>query len=395
MASLFFDDYDFPTEMYDKETGDFSLPIRTLLDFTPHILSELPKKPEEQKRMSPDEKTTSWFSFMSSAKERQWPSWLSTDRAMAVGEYLLRYGTSYMEMDNERKRRTSYRDYEEEFPRKKRFRSYWTSSTTSPKQKREEEDSSDEEEDQSSKNKKAKQTTVQKQEGNATLYKSAAAVGALTLSLYSTYQANVAYGDITFHNQLEVLLTHVHSILKSTQIWIKQHEKLGDSVPEQLTNDMITIQELVQCLERLDPRSEKKSEATGWGIGALGGLSALGGIAFGSSVALTGGTAVALGGMLWTISSKARSSSKQIQGARLMLESQVRQLVNTCQKQATPRKRVIQNAFTPFVKSEPVDLRNQSSSTSYAPSEPRIKNETTRTATKPISKHSSKIRLPA
>jgi hypothetical protein len=40
---FFFEDYQFPTELYNRETGDFTTPIRTLLDFAPHILQELPK----------------------------------------------------------------------------------------------------------------------------------------------------------------------------------------------------------------------------------------------------------------------------------------------------------------------------------------------------------------
>lgn len=96
---------------------------------------------------------------------------------------------------------------------------------------------------------------------------------------------------------------------------------------------------------RLDPRSNKRVEATGWGLSAVGGLSALGGIALGSAAVATGGAALAVGGVIAMVSAKAQSAGKSKLGARILLENQVREKVKECQKNAKERERVIENGF--------------------------------------------------
>lgn len=97
------------------------------------------------------------------------------------------------------------------------------------------------------------------------------------------------------------------------------------------------------------------------GIGALGSLSALGGIAFGSAAFMTGGAVVALGGVMVTLTSKARYSSKSTAGARILLESKVRQLLQECSQAASMRQRMVQHAFQePAVKAESDTLMDTS-----------------------------------
>lgn len=84
----------------------------------------------------------------------------------------------------------------------------------------------------------------------------------------------------------------------------------------------------------------------------MGGLSALGGFALGSAAVATGGAALALGGVIAMVSAKAQSAGKGKLGTRILLESQVREKVKECQKNATERERVIENEFHQTVLSE-------------------------------------------
>jgi hypothetical protein len=63
---------------------------------------------------------------------------------------------------------------------------------------------------------------------------------------------------------LEILLAQVHAIIQSTQVWVQEHEKMNEKIPNQLRTDLGLIRDLVSHLERLDPRSNKKVEAAGW-----------------------------------------------------------------------------------------------------------------------------------
>jgi hypothetical protein len=102
----------------------------------------------------------------------------------------------------------------------------------------------------------------------------------------------------------------------------------------------------------LDPRSNKKVEAAGWGCGAVGGLSALAGMAMGSAAVATGGAALGLGGVIVMISAKAQSAGKSKLGARILLENQVREKVKECQKSAKEREKTIQNEFKSSIPSQ-------------------------------------------
>lgn len=79
---------------------------------------------------------------------------------------------------------------------------------------------------------------------------SAVGLSALTLSLYSTYKSSSVLGEVSFHNQLELLLTHVEAILQSTQIWIQERESLGNVVPDVVRRDVSNIQEIVELIYR-------------------------------------------------------------------------------------------------------------------------------------------------
>lgn len=65
----------------------------------------------------------------------------------------------------------------------------------------------------------------------------------------------------------------------------------------------------------------------------------------GSTAVLTGGTALALGGVIAMVSAKAQAAGKSKLGARLLMENQVREKVKACQKNEKERELLIQNGF--------------------------------------------------
>lgn len=152
--------------------------------------------------------------------------------AKGLGRFLVECCMRYLE-DNERRRERS------SFHRERR---------TCP---------CEEEEDEENKKKQAKQKQKEKEKERAEKeHRSSrfpavlAGIGAVAMSLYSTYRVSQTWSEITFHDQLELLLDHVQAILRSVQVWIQEHESLGDPVPEMVRRDVVRIRQLVETLER-------------------------------------------------------------------------------------------------------------------------------------------------
>ncbi|KAF1802293.1 hypothetical protein V8B55DRAFT_1478759 [Mucor lusitanicus] len=369
MASFFFEDYQFPCELYNRETGDFTTPIRTLLDFAPHILQELPKSEKEQKPINSTAEDSWTKNFVPTS---YLGSLLTSERTRAITEFVIRCGTEYMQRTSEKKyEEEKFKEFEREYKRERRRRRRennrgWffnrnqqesSSSESEDEEEMERERLKQKMKQEEKKKKKEQQKQAAKKDDSKeekqvlgpsvtaeTLAKSAAAASVLSLSLYSTYQASVKFSEVSFHNQLEMLMAQVQSILQSTEVWIEEHDKMQDKIPNRVRTDVIQLKQLLDLLVRLDPRSNKRLEATGWGVGAFGGLSALGGVALGSAAVATGGAALAIGGALVMISSKA--SGKSHLGARLLLENQVRERVASCQNSNKEREEVIREGMT-------------------------------------------------
>ncbi|EPB82052.1 hypothetical protein HMPREF1544_11217 [Mucor circinelloides 1006PhL] len=359
MASFFFEDYQFPSELYNRETGDFTTPIRTLLDFAPHILQELPKDEKEQKSINSSAEDSWTKNFVPTS---YFGSLLTPERTKAITEFVIRCGTEYMQKTSEKKyEQERFKEFERQYKRERRRKRRennrgWFFNRNEPVSSSSESEDEEEAERERMKQKMKQDKEKQKQAAKSdekkeekqvlgpsttaqTLAKSAAAAGVLSLSLYSTYQASARFSEVSFHNQLEMLITQVQSILQSTEVWIEEHDKMHDKIPNRIRSDVIQLKQLLDLLVRLDPRSNKKLEATGWGVGAFGGLSALGGFALGSTAVATGGAALAIGGAIVMISSKA--SGKSQLGARLLLENQVRERVASCQNSMKERVKMI------------------------------------------------------
>ncbi|KAI8882676.1 hypothetical protein K501DRAFT_315473 [Backusella circina FSU 941] len=344
MASFFFKDYQFPSEFYDRDCGDFTTPIRTLLDFTPHILQELPKKEEDQKSIHSDAED-SWTESFTSSTTSYINSLLNSPRTHALGELLLRCGNEYLK-SRESTQQNNHHNYKFNVTEEETT-SFFTRGFTNQNKQNEANKKDKKPKDpktKKEKNEDDKQVT-EASNSTSTVAKTAAAAGLLSISLFSTYQASVVFSDISFHNQLEILLTQVHAIIQSTEVWVQEHEKMDEKIPHQLLTDLNLIRDLVSHLERLDPRSNKKVEAAGWGCGAIGGLSALGAVAYGSATVMTGGAALVVGGAIIMMYSKAQSVGKGNLGARMLLENQAKEKIAESKRMGETRKALIKESF--------------------------------------------------
>ena len=74
-------------------------------------------------------------------------------------------------------------------------------------------------------------------------------------------------------------------------------------------------------------------------MGAVGSLSALGGVVYGSTMVLSGGAIVALGGVLLTVAIKGTAKSEE--SARALLEAEVRRLLNDIERQGAIRQEIV------------------------------------------------------
>ncbi|KAG0025345.1 hypothetical protein BGZ81_007216 [Podila clonocystis] len=155
-----------------------------------------------------------------------------------------------------------------------------------------------------------------------------ATVGAasLVMTLYSAHKASSLYSVVTFHDQLEVLLTQCEGVIQSTEAWISEQFL---EVPDQIHADLKMIKELMETIQRLDPRSEKKAETIAWSMSAVGSLGAVGGAVIGSMTAMASGGTLVVGCALYGIVARARYNGPEYKGARTMLEMRAAQILKS------------------------------------------------------------------
>ncbi|KAG0088595.1 hypothetical protein BGZ92_005967 [Podila epicladia] len=155
-----------------------------------------------------------------------------------------------------------------------------------------------------------------------------ATVGAasLVMTLYSAHKASSLYSVVTFHDQLEVLLTQCEGVVQSTEAWISEQFL---EVPDQIHADLKMIKELMETIQRLDPRSEKKAETIAWSMSAVGSLGAVGGAVIGSMTAMASGGTLVVGCALYGIITRARYNGPEYKGARTMLEMRAVQILKS------------------------------------------------------------------
>ncbi|KAG0246834.1 hypothetical protein B0O80DRAFT_453121 [Mortierella sp. GBAus27b] len=142
-------------------------------------------------------------------------------------------------------------------------------------------------------------------------------VASLAVSLYSAHKASSSYSVVSFHDQLEQLMAQCESVIQSTEAWISEQFL---EVPDQVREDIKLIKELMDTIQRLDPRIEKKAESVAWSMSAVGSLGAVGGAVIGSMTAMASGGTIVLGCALYGIVARARYNGPEYKGARAVME---------------------------------------------------------------------------
>lgn len=80
-------------------------------------------------------------------------------------------------------------------------------------------------------------------------------VASLVMSLYAAHKASSTYSVVRFHDQLELLIEQCEGVIQSTEAWMSEQFL---EVPDQIRHDLKMLKELIETIQRLDPRSEKK-----------------------------------------------------------------------------------------------------------------------------------------
>lgn len=160
----------------------------------------------------------------------------------------------------EQKDKDRKREQEEEEEKKKKKKKEEEKEKEAQKKKDKSKKSEEEESDKEEATKDSeKKPLIKKEDGSDATINAVvlATVGAasLVMTLYSAHKASSLYSVVTFHDQLEVLLTQCESVVQSTEAWISEQFL---EVPDQIRADLKMIKELMETIQRLDPRSEKK-----------------------------------------------------------------------------------------------------------------------------------------
>ncbi|KAG0231126.1 hypothetical protein BGW41_002320 [Actinomortierella wolfii] len=192
------------------------------------------------------------------------------------------------------------------------------------KKKKEDEKDKEDKETKEEKQKDGQVDTVAKTNDPDLLVMAVVGVTSLAVALYSAHRASKTYSTVSFHDQLEILLDQCRSVIQSAEAWMSEQVL---EVPQQMREDVIMIKELLDSINRLDARSEKKAETVAWSGSALGSLGVLGGVALSSMTAVASGGTLIVGCALYGIVSRARYNGVEYKAARTMVELKVAQLL--------------------------------------------------------------------
>ncbi|KAF9120183.1 hypothetical protein BGW39_011599 [Mortierella sp. 14UC] len=151
-------------------------------------------------------------------------------------------------------------------------------------------------------------------------------VASLVMSLYAAHKASATYSVVRFHDQLELLIEQCEGVIQSTEAWMSEQFL---EVPEQIRQDLKMLKELIETIQRLDPRSEKKAETVAWSMSAVGSIGAVGGVVLGSMTAMASGGTLVVGCALYGIINRARFNGPEYNAARSMMEVRAIQILRS------------------------------------------------------------------
>ncbi|KAG9071587.1 hypothetical protein KI688_005800 [Linnemannia hyalina] len=151
-------------------------------------------------------------------------------------------------------------------------------------------------------------------------------VASLVMSLYAAHQASSTYSVVRFHDQLELLIEQCEGVIQSTEAWMSEQFL---EVPDQIRQDLKMLKELIETIQRLDPRSEKKAETVAWSMSAVGSIGAVGGAVLGSMTAMASGGTLVVGCALYGIINRARFTGPEYNAAKSMMEVRAIQILKS------------------------------------------------------------------
>ncbi|KAF8947866.1 hypothetical protein BGZ47_007534 [Haplosporangium gracile] len=151
-------------------------------------------------------------------------------------------------------------------------------------------------------------------------------VASLVMSLYATHKASSTYSVVRFHDQLELLIEQCEGVIQSTEAWMSEQFL---EVPDQIRQDLKMLKELIETIQRLDPRSEKKAETVAWSMSAVGSIGAVGGAVLGSMTAMASGGTLVVGCALYGIINRARFTGPEYNAAKSMMEVRAIQILKS------------------------------------------------------------------
>ncbi|KAF9907140.1 hypothetical protein EC991_011280 [Linnemannia zychae] len=151
-------------------------------------------------------------------------------------------------------------------------------------------------------------------------------VASLVMSLYAAHKASATYSVVRFHDQLELLIEQCEGVIQSTEAWMSEQFL---EVPDQIRQDLKMLKELIETIQRLDPRSEKKAETVAWSMSAVGSIGAVGGAVLGSMTAMASGGTLVVGCALYGIINRARFNGPEYNAARSMMEVRAIQVLKS------------------------------------------------------------------
>ncbi|KAK3830299.1 MAG: hypothetical protein J3R72DRAFT_456186 [Linnemannia gamsii] len=151
-------------------------------------------------------------------------------------------------------------------------------------------------------------------------------VASLVMSLYAAHKASATYSVVRFHDQLELLIEQCEGVIQSTEAWMSEQFL---EVPDQIRQDLKNLKELIETIQRLDPRSEKKAETVAWSMSAVGSIGAVGGAVLGSMTAMASGGTLVVGCALYGIINRARFNGPEYDAARSMMEVRAIQVLKS------------------------------------------------------------------
>ncbi|KAF9539154.1 hypothetical protein EC957_005765 [Mortierella hygrophila] len=151
-------------------------------------------------------------------------------------------------------------------------------------------------------------------------------VASLVMSLYAAHQASSTYSVVRFHDQLELLIEQCEGVIQSTEAWMSEQFL---EVPDQIRQDLKMLKDLIETIQRLDPRSEKKAETVAWSMSAVGSIGAVGGAVLGSMTAMASGGTLVVGCALYGIINRARFTGPEYNAAKSMMEVRAIQILKS------------------------------------------------------------------